>query len=202
MAKVCPECKTENQEDAKFCQNCGEKLLDNTVLIDGVDVGVTEEDFSKFLTLLQNGDITIFSYEPSPIILKKNENISIIMNDISLHELKAVNETLGVSFFLIKAKSKLNDKIQKMDQGSLILTNKRLIFLGSKGTRNIDFRTILAIKSAKEGIEIQSENQQTKYFVGTDKTKISVSIGNRQITIPVLGGILQVAIQGFMAKID
>ena len=94
-------------------------------------------------------------------------------------------------------------KENDINQGSLILTNKRLIFIGSKRTTNIDLRKILAIEAYKDGIESQRENKQkTEYFTGTDKLSITFTINGRQTTIPILGVVLKAAIQGAIAQID
>jgi len=109
------------------------------------------------------------------------------MYKINLQEPRAVRQThaayggptvrvaKGVLFRLggASARSESHEEIRVIDQGSLILTNKRLIFIGSKRTNNIDIRKIMAIEAYKDGIELQRENKQkTKYFTGTDKTSV------------------------------
>jgi len=146
-----------------------------------------QNDINQFLTAVQNGTIHITSKNPFPVILKKNENVSIVMYKINLQEPRAVRQTHAayggptlrvakrVSFRLggASARSESHEEIRVIDQGSLILTNKRLIFIGSKRTNNIDIRKIMAIEAYKDGIELQRENKQkTKYFTGTDKTSV------------------------------
>jgi len=176
-----------------------------------------ENDINQFLTSVQNGTINITSNRPSPIILKKNENVSIVMNDIHLQEPRAVRQThaayggptirvaKGMSFRLggASARSESHEEIRVIDQGSLILTNKRLIFIGSKRSTNIDLRKIMGIEAYKDGIESQRENKQkTEYFTGTDKSSITFTINGRQSTIPVLGVVLKAAIQSAIAQIE
>ncbi len=174
-----------------------------------------QNDFKQFLAAVQNGTTHITSKNPSPIILKKNENVSIVMNNINLQEPRAVRQThaayggptvrvaKGVSFRLggASARSESHEEIRVIDRGSLILTNKRLIFIGSKRTNNIDISKIMAIEAYKDGIELQRENKQkTEYFTGTDKTSVTFTINGRQNTIPVLGVVLKAAIQGAIAN--
>jgi hypothetical protein len=52
-----------------------------------------ENDANQFLTSLQNGEITITSSNTSPVILKKNESLSIVMHNITLQEPRAVRQT-------------------------------------------------------------------------------------------------------------
>ena len=98
-----------------------------------------ENDINQYLTAVQNGTKNITTNQPSPVILKKNENISIVMNNIHLQEPRAVRQTRaayggptirvakGVSFRFggASAKSESHEEIRVIDQGSLILTNKR-----------------------------------------------------------------------------
>ena len=175
-----------------------------------------EKDVNDFLTNLANGKITITSNNQSPVILKKNENLSIIMDNISLQEPRAVRQTQaayggptirvakGVSFRLggASARSESHEEIRVIDQGKLILTNKRLIFIGSKRTVNIDLKKIMAVQAYRDGIESQRENKQKpEYFTGTDKHSITININNRQSTLPVYGGVLKAAIQGAISQL-
>lgn len=176
-----------------------------------------ENDANQFLTSLQNGKITITSSNTSPVILKKNESLSIVMHNITLQEPRAVRQThaayggptirlaKGVSFRLggASARSESHEEIRAIDKGSLILTTKRLIFIGSKRTTNIDLRKIMAIEAYTDGIESQRENKQkTEYFKGTNKTIVNFRINGRQSTIPLTGVVLRAAIQGAIAQIE
>ena len=176
-----------------------------------------ENDANQFLTSLQNGKITITSNNTSPVILKKNENLSIVMHNITLQEPRAVRQThaayggptirvaKGVSFRLggASARSESHEEIRAIDRGSLILTTKRLIFIGSKRTTNIDLRKIMAIEAYTDGIESQRENKQkTEYFKGTNNTTVNFTINSRRSTIPLTGVVLRAAIQGAIANIE
>jgi hypothetical protein len=175
-----------------------------------------EKDVNDFLTNLANGKVNINSNGPSPVILKKNENLSIIMENISLQEPRAVRQTRaayggptirvakGVSFRLggASARSESHDEITVIDQGKLVLTNKRLIFIGGKRTVNIDLRKIMAVQAYRDGIESQRENKQKpEYFTGTDKHSITINTNGRINTIPVYGTVLKAAIQGAISQI-
>lgn len=176
-----------------------------------------ENDENQFLTSLQNGKITITSNDTSPVILKKNESLSIVMHNITLQEPRAVRQThaayggptirvaKGVSFRLggASARSESHEEIRAIDCGSLILTTNRLIFIGSKRTTNIDLRKIMAIEAYTDGIESQRENKQkTEYFKGTNSTIVNFRINGRESTVPLTGVVLRAAIQGAIANIE
>ena len=88
-----------------------------------------KNDENQFLTSLQNGKITITSSNASPVILKKNEKLSIVMYNIILQEPRAVRQThaayggptirvtKGVSFRLggASARSESHEEIRNID---------------------------------------------------------------------------------------
>ena len=173
-----------------------------------------EKDTNDFLMGLENGSIPIRYNGQSPVILKKNETISLIMENIQLQEPRAVRQThaayggptirvaKGVSFRMggASARSESHDEIKVIDQGKFVLTNKRLIFMGTKRTVNIDLKKIVAIVPYKDGIESQRENKQKpEYFTGTDKHTINYTVNGRSGTVPIYGTVLKAAIQGLIA---
>ena len=175
-----------------------------------------EKDANDFLMGLENGSITIKHEGQSPVILKKNEIISLIMDNIQLQEPRAVRQThaayggptirvaKGVSFRLggASARSESHDEIRVIDNGDLVLTNKRLIFIGTKRTVNIDLRKIVSIVPYRDGIESQRENKQKpEYFTGTDKHTINYTVNGRSGTVPVYGNVLNAAIHGLITQL-
>jgi ribosomal protein L40E len=177
---------------------------------------VKNRDINEFINGLQKGIAKIDSNTNSPIILKRNEETSLIMHNITLREPRAVRQTVGgyggptfrmakgVSFRLgaVSARSESHEELKNIDQGTLVLTNKRLIFIGSKRTTNIDLTKIVAIEPYKDGIGSQRENKQkTEYYTGTDKTTLTINKDGRRTTIPVNGVVLKAAIMGNIAKI-
>ncbi len=175
-----------------------------------------KRDVNEFINGLQKGSGKINTNEQSPVILKRNENTSLILHNITLREPRAVRQTVGgyggptfhvakgVNFRLggFAAQSESHEELRNIDQGTLVLTNKRLIFIGSKRTTNIDLTKIVAIEPYKDGIGSQRENKQkTEYFTGSDKTTITINRNGRRTTFPVNGVVLKAAIMGNIAKI-
>ncbi|MCE5214549.1 MAG: zinc-ribbon domain-containing protein [Methanobacterium sp.] len=179
-------------------------------------VAEKERDINQFINNLASGRVKLTSSTSSPMILKKNEVCNLVLPNISFLEARSVRQTLGgyggpsfrvakgVSFRLggVSARSVSHDELKKIDQGTLVLTSKRLTFLGSMRTVNIDLRKIVAIEPYKDGIGSQRENKQkTEYFTGTDKTTLTFSNDNRRISIPVNGAVLKAAIVGNIANL-
>lgn len=64
----------------------------------------------------------------------------------------------------IKTQSISQDVWQTIDSGLVYLTNKRLIFMGSKGNKTIPLAKILDIKPYKNGIDIQKDSGKNPFF--------------------------------------
>ncbi|MGO9386553.1 MAG: zinc ribbon domain-containing protein [Methanobacterium sp.] len=177
---------------------------------------VKKRDINEFINGLEKGSAKINTNEQSPVILKRNEVTSLIMHNITLREPRAVRQTVGgyggPTFHVAKgvnlrlggfaAQSESHEELRNIDMGKLILTSKRLIFIGSKRTTNIDLTKIVAITPYKDGIGSQRENKQkTEYFTGSDKTTITINKNGRRTTFPVNGVVLKAAIMGNISKI-
>lgn len=175
-----------------------------------------EKDANDFLIGLEKGSIPITYSGQSPVILKKNETVSLIMENIQLKEPRAVRQThaayggptirvaKGVSFRMggASARSESHEEIRVIDTGKFVLTNKRIVFMGTKRTVNVDLKKIVAIVPYKDGIESQRENKQKpEYFTGTDRHTLNYTVNGRSGTVPIYGNVLRAAIQGLIAQL-
>lgn len=176
-----------------------------------------ERDVNQFINNLAAGNVNLTSNKPSPMIMKKGETVTIVMNNISFMESRSVRQTIGgyggpsfrvakgVSFRFggVSARSVSHEELKKIDRGSLVLTNKRLAFLGSMRTINIDLRKIVAIEPYKDGIGSQRENKQkTEYFTGTQNTVLNFTKNGRNVSIPLNGVVLRAAVMGNISKLS
>lgn len=59
-----------------------------------------------------------------------------------------------------RGRSESHDEIRNIDNGKLLITNKRIMFLGSNRTTNIDINKIVSIEDYLDGIKIQRSNKQ------------------------------------------
>lgn len=64
----------------------------------------------------------------------------------------------------IKAQSITEDVWQTIDSGNLYLTNKRIIFMGSKGNKTIAINNILDFTPFKNGIDIQKDSGKCPFL--------------------------------------
>lgn len=214
--------------ESQFWQKYGQKTLTENEWTRIANGGMSDEetqlqekksaeiDLVNFVNQLEQGDVNLSPVTNPPIILKKNEEADLVLNGILLREPRAVRQTYGgyggptfrvakgVSFRLgsVAAHSESHEELRDIDKGTLVLTNKRLIFIGSKRTNNIDLKKIIAIEAYKDGIGSQRENKQkTEYFIGTNNSTLTFTINRRSHRVPFIGPILKAAIEGKIKQI-
>jgi hypothetical protein len=67
--------------------------------------------------------------------------------------------------------------LRNIDQGTLTLTNKRLVFSGTKRTINIDLRKILSVEPYSDSIVLRRESKEkTQYFTGIDQAELTITV--------------------------
>jgi DNA-directed RNA polymerase subunit M/transcription elongation factor TFIIS len=211
--------KVSNQS-SQIWQEYGKQVLTEREWINVADGGMSDAklqdaDINSWLIDASNGKVT-FADTNSPVILKKDERALLFLSDVALWEPRAVRQTRGayggptfriakgVSFKVgsFSSRSESHEELRTIDQGMLTLTNKRLVFTGTKRTTNIDLRKIVSIEPYKDGIASQRENKQkTEYFIGINRTSLNVTSSGRKYTIPVSGVVLKCVIEGLIKQL-
>lgn len=121
-------------------------------------------DFDGLISKIQNNHGKPNFRDNYTFKLKKDEKITVSI-EISFHKQKPVRETLlSCRGLFIPQNIENNDKIIKIDEGILFLTNKRLIFIGRILTEKIDFKKLKSIESNENGIIIQRNNRNYKEY--------------------------------------
>lgn len=174
-----------------------------------------KQDLELVTQGLTKGEIDLKTTD-SPVILKKNEEAYLSLPHITLSEARAVRVSRstgsGASFRVAKglrvhsgggqSRSVSHDEIMAIDSGIFVITNKRLIFLGSKKSVNIDLKKILSINIFKDGISVQRENKQkVEYFTKTNKHSMTFTLDKRKQTLDLEGYLIRAIILGQIAKL-
>ncbi len=175
-----------------------------------------KKDLQTVVNGLSKGEISLKATN-SPVILKKNEEAYLTLPNIKLSEPRSVRVSrsggVGTSYRVAKgftvhsgtgqSRSVSHEEIMGVDVGKLIITNKRLVFVGSKKSVNIDLRKILSINIFKDGISIQRENKQkVEYFTGTNKATMDFTLEGRKQTLALEGYLIRAIILGQIAKLN
>ncbi len=209
-----------NDQSNRIWQEYGKQVLTEREWINIAHGGISdakqqESDINSWLLDASNGKVT-FADANSPVILKKNERALLFLSDVALWEPRAVRQTRGayggptfrvakgVSFKVgsFQSRSESHEELRTIDQGILTLTNKRLVFTGTKRTTNIDLRKVISIEPYKDGIASQRENKQkTEYFIGINRTSLNITVNGRKYAIPVSGVVLKCIIEGLIKQL-
>jgi hypothetical protein len=110
------------------------------------------------------------------ILMKKGE-VAHLQDNVKLYEIRTARKSTrgGAAMRILKGvfiggsrgTSRGHDELREIDNGKLILTNKRIIFDGCNNTRNISLDKIVSVSEYSDGIEISIE----------DKTKSQTYVG-------------------------
>lgn len=175
-----------------------------------------KKDIEIVTGILSRGEFSLRTVS-SPVILKKNEEAYLSLPNITLSEPRAVRVSksagTGASFRVTKgiavhsgggqSKSVSHEEIMAIDNGTFVITNKRVIFVGSKKTVNIDLTKILAMNIYKDGISIQRENKQkVEYFTKTNRNSMTFTLDGREQTLDLEGYLVRAIILGQIAKLE
>lgn len=123
----------------------------------------------KLYWALENSELNTFSVD---INLQKNEKCYLFIQNVDWYELRSVRTRISYSGYsasikIVKGfylrtgsytpKSVSSAQMSLIDTGSLYLTNKRIIFTGSKKNSNIRLDKVLSITPYTDGVEIDKE---------------------------------------------
>jgi len=177
------------------------------------DARQREVDLEYWLTRLKEGKSKLQMAIDSPIILKKGEELQLVLHNVSLLEPRSIRTggyggpsirvAKGVYFRVGGFQAESHEELRNIDQGTLTLTNKRLVFTGSKRTINIDLGKIISIEPYSDAIAIRrSGKQKTEYFTGLDRIRISITVNNRKYEEQFSGLILKYQIEGLIKQME
>ena len=177
------------------------------------DAKQKEVDMEYWMTQLKEGNISVCMEGETPIILKKNEELQLVLPNVSLLEPRVVRSggyggpslrvAKGVYFRLGGFRAESHEELRSIDQGILTLTNKRLVFSGAKRTINIDLRKIVSIEPYSDGIALRREGKEkTQYFTGIDQAKLTITVDDRVYEEPFSGLILMYLIEGLIKRTE
>ncbi|RIV31532.1 hypothetical protein D2V08_13885 [Flagellimonas lutimaris] len=138
----------------------------------------TKENLQRYRLYwtIENGELPI--YTNPPINIQKSENLY-FMGRVNWQEQRRVTKRInyggptarikiakGVYYRMgsIAAKSVSEDVWKVIDSGNLYLTNKRIIFMGSKGNKTIRLNKVLDITPYKNGVDIQKDTGKSPFL--------------------------------------
>ena len=115
-----------------------------------------------------------------PLLLKKGEEAYIVVNGVALYEERVIKKMMrgagvGLSIRLVKgvtlhpglfqSHSVVEREMTKADDGKLVVTNKRIVFIGTNKDLTADYKKILGVTPYAEGFQIEREGRKTQEFL-------------------------------------
>lgn len=212
MAKKCLNCGFFNDDADLFCKRCHSFLKGDNY----EHHEYLPEDINWFNNKLFEGKVNL-PVKSCSIILKKDEKPIIAIPNVELSEPRSVRTSSGtyggptfrvakgVSFRLGggNSRSVSHEEIQKVDEGILTITNKRLVFSGRMKTLNYNLNKIISVTPYLNGIGVQRDNKQKmEYFLGTDEIDINFKKDGEIHKTPFYGMLLNSVIMGQIQRLE
>jgi hypothetical protein len=170
----------------------------------------SEADLAAAMTELRQGRVHLQPQTASPILAKAGESTLFVLANISLHEPRSVTRgayggpsvhvAKGVTLRVGGFQAQSHEELKELDQGTLVLTNKRLCFSGGLRSLEIDLRKLISVDPYADAVAVRrSGKEKTEFFFGLEHHTYSFTVQGRRHTEPMSGLILKYAIEGLLA---
>lgn len=143
------------------------------------------------------------------VILKKGERLLMFLPIVNLMEPRAVRTHGRVGFRVAKGvyigggSAESHEELRVLDTGELALTNRRLVFTGSKRVVNMPLGKIVSMEPYRDALAIQRENRQRiQYLSGLDKITVEFSAEGGTWKGKMSGLILSYYVEGAISLAD
>lgn len=130
---------------------------------------ISKEMLEFFVSKFEKYNIITIFYGDVPALLR-NEEYPVLVINCDLYEERnyrnyyggSVRVAKGVSLFAGQSRSK--SELQKLDNGSLIITDERIIFIGNKRNTSIEYDKLLSLECY--------DNCVTSHKIGKSKSEV------------------------------
>ncbi len=104
----------------------------------------------------------------------------------------------GLSFHIGQSRgaSESHEELRVIDRGALVLTNRRLLFIGSRRTVAVPLQSIIDIESYTDGLRVHRQRKQKPelFIFGTDD-EIKIVAHERTVSAPLDGRLIIAIVQ-------
>ena len=183
----------------------------------GALVKQRQRDIEYYLDNLQKGTMPMqfVGADQLPIMLKKGETVAVGIPEVALYEPRVVTTSFGgfagpsfrvgkgmsIRSGMFASRSQSHEEVQLIDQGLLVVTSKRMVFMGRKHNNTMDLTKIISIEPYPTGIALRRDGKQkTEYYYGLDHVTMTLKINNREYEELLTGPLLLCMIQGLLNK--
>jgi hypothetical protein len=171
----------------------------------------SESDLAEAMTELRQGKVHLQPQAASPILLKAGELTLFVLPNVSLHEPRSVTRgayggpsvhvAKGVTLRVGGFQAQSHEELKELDQGTLVLTSKRLCFSGGLRSLEIDLRKLISVDPYANAVAVRrSGKEKTEFFFGLEHHTYTFVVQGRRYSEPMSGLILKYAIEGLLAQ--
>tara|TARA_B110000467_G_C18213653_1_gene418947 strand:+ start:165 stop:824 length:660 start_codon:yes stop_codon:yes gene_type:complete len=137
-------------------------------MVDAFASGEFADNFDSSL-LLKKGERLIFSIPSIEYCEERKVKVKGGYQGFSVRIMK------GVSYRFGSFEATAEKRVVQIDNGNLILTNKRLVFSGDTKSNDYPLSKIVTIDALEDGVVInKSGKQKMEYYIGTNNVSIKI----------------------------
>jgi hypothetical protein len=163
---------------------------------------------SKVLELISKdgGSRINFNLAPNPLAISTGEKVLAVLPHTRLLEPRSVRIRQGRrSSSSIRwsrgystgsggysSTAETQDQMRQIDEGTLVLTDKKVAFLGALKTITVDLKNILGVEEFRYGVAIHREDRENvETFKISEKLTLIYREGDETLSVPFAGPILE-----------
>ena len=174
------------------------------------DGEIASIDLENFLSALREGS-TVFRMGDcdAPIALKRDEFVSIRSPGVVLREPRRVTQGVyggprvrlarNLSVNLGAFRAAPHEELRDVDQGELVVTNKRYVFMGEKRSISASLGMVVGIDPYLDAVAIHRSNKQrTETFCNLDRYGFSFEWAGRKHDASLTGRVVAYALEGLI----
>ena len=169
-----------------------------------------DHDLADALTELREGRLAPPAEGvDASLMLKAGEKAFFSLPNITLREPRAVSNGVygGPSIHIAKGvtirtgafQSQSHEELEDIDQGTLVLTNKRLVFAGSKRSVETVLAKLISVDAYSDAVAIRREGKEkTEFYLGLDQGFYEFTVDGRSYREQFSGLMLKYMIEGLL----
>ena len=169
-----------------------------------------DHDLADALTEMREGRISPpADVGDAPVMLKAGERLFFSLPGIILREPRSVSNGVygGPSIHIAKGvtirtgafQAQSHEELEDIDQGTLVLTNKRLVFAGSKRSVETVLAKLISVDAYSDAVAIRREGKEkTEFYLGLDHGFYEFTVDGRSYREQFSGLMLKYMIEGLL----
>jgi hypothetical protein len=169
-----------------------------------------DDDLADALTEMREGRIAPpADVGDAPVMLKAGEKLFFSLPGVTLREPRSVSRGVyggpaihiakGVTLRTGAFQAQSHEELKDIDQGTLVLTNKRLVFAGSKRSVETVLAKLISVDAYSDAVAIRREGKEkTEFYLGLDHGFYEFTVHGRSYKEQFSGLMLKYMIEGLL----